>query len=272
MPIEPRLSTRDGRRARLTVYTWTPPEPSFLAVLAHGYAEHLGRYGHVARRLAEWGALVVGPDHQGHGRSAGERAVIDDFDPVVEDLHDVLTAAHAEHRSLPVVLIGHSMGGLIAARLAQNYPLCLDALVLSGPLAGREDFFTAMTEKRIPNEAPFDVSLLTRDTRLAQAYDVDPLVHRGAFPLETATAVVAASQKLRNGPRFELPVLLLYGTDDQIVPMNDSVPVIRSLGGNPRQEHLYPDARHEVFNETNRDEVLADLRRFLQRHLGGAVR
>ncbi|REE98771.1 alpha/beta fold hydrolase [Thermomonospora umbrina] len=267
MPITPIVSMRDGRRGRLAVYTWAPPRPSFVAVLSHGYAEHLGRYGHVAEHLAALGALVVGPDHEGHGRSSGDRSVIRDFTPVVDDLHDVLVAARAAHPGLPVAVIGHSMGGLIAGRLLQTYPSCADALALSGPLAGREDFFTAMVAGRIPNEAPFDIALLTRDEALAQAYDDDPLVHRGAFPLETAKAVAVASHDLRTGPRFGLPVLLLYGTDDRIVPMNDSAPVIRRLGGRPYEEFLYEDARHEVFNETDRTQVLTDLGDFLARHL-----
>src|SRR5690625_7359025 len=88
----------------------------WIAVLCHGYGEHIGRYDWVARTLNEAGAAVYGADHAGHGRSAGPRVLIADFEPVVEDLHRVVEYARTRHPGLPTLLIGHSMGGMIAAR------------------------------------------------------------------------------------------------------------------------------------------------------------
>ena len=97
--------------------------------LVHGYGEHLGRYEHVATALNVAGWSAYGLDHVGHGRSEGERVLIPDFTPVVEDVHTVVGQAKAANPGLPVAMIGHSMGGMIAARYAQLHPGELAALV-----------------------------------------------------------------------------------------------------------------------------------------------
>lgn len=102
--------------------TWSGDEqPRFVALLCHGYGEHVGRYEHVAGALVEHGGVVHGVDHVGHGRSGGERVLIEDFEPVVDDFHLLTERATERDPGLPVVLVGHSMGGMIAAEMA-----CLD--------------------------------------------------------------------------------------------------------------------------------------------------
>jgi alpha-beta hydrolase superfamily lysophospholipase len=113
-------------------------------VLVHGYGEHLGRYEHVATALNAAGWSAYGLDHVGHGRSEGERVLIPDFTPVVEDVHTVVGQAKAANPGLPVAMIGHSMSGMIAARYAQLHPGELAALVLSGPVIGTLKGITAL--------------------------------------------------------------------------------------------------------------------------------
>ena len=103
---------------RVRVRRWPAADPARLVVLVHGYGEHIGRYEHVAQALVARGSAVVGPDHVGHGRSDGERALVKDFEPIVDDLRAVVEDARGD---LPVVMVGHSMGGLIAARYAQRH-------------------------------------------------------------------------------------------------------------------------------------------------------
>jgi alpha-beta hydrolase superfamily lysophospholipase len=136
-----------GTRGTIVVREWPRSggsgsgdgEPAaYVALLAHGYGEHIGRYDHVAAALLRHGAAAVyGPDHMGHGKSAGERVLVEDYEEIITDLHTVERDARAAHPDLPVVLIGHSMGGLIAARYAQRYGSGLAALVLSGPVLGK---------------------------------------------------------------------------------------------------------------------------------------
>src|SRR3954447_21174415 len=118
---------------RVRVRRWPVEDPARLVVLVHGYGEHIGRYEHVARALTERGSAVVGPDHVGHGRSEGEPALVEDFEAIVDDLRKVVQDARGD---LPVVMVGHSMGGLIATRYAQRHREDLAGLVLSGPAIG----------------------------------------------------------------------------------------------------------------------------------------
>src|SRR3954467_9072097 len=194
------VETVQGRQAEIAVSTWPNPEPRRIVILAHGYGEHLGRYDHVAALLVERGAVVAGPDHVGHGRSGGERVVITDFDLVVEDLHAVVERMKARHPGLPVVLVGHSMGGLIGARYAQLHGDELAGLVLSGPVLGTWSAATDMLAlDEIPDD-PLDVSTLSRDPGVGEAYSADELVWHGPFKRPTIQALDQALQTINAGP------------------------------------------------------------------------
>ncbi len=119
---ESRDRTYQGRHGRLAARTWTGTDaPSHVVPLAHGYGEHIGRYERLADALVGTGAVVYAVDHVGHGNSEGERVLVEDFEDVVADLHQLDETARREHPGRPVVLLGHSMGGLIGARYAQRY-------------------------------------------------------------------------------------------------------------------------------------------------------
>lgn len=121
--------------ADLALYrqAWVPDgEARSVAVLVHGLAEHSGRYPHVAARLVTEGHAVHALDHRGHGRSGGPRALIDRFDHVVRDLDKLVDAAASAHPDVPVVMLGHSVGGLVATYYALEQGERLAALALSG--------------------------------------------------------------------------------------------------------------------------------------------
>ena len=170
-----------------TIYTrsWEINGARGGVVLVHGYGEHLGRYEHVAMALNDAGWSAYALDHVGHGRSEGERVLISDFTPVVEDVHTVVGQAKAANPGLPVAMIGHSMGGMIAARYAQLHPGELAALVLSGPVIGTLKGITSLLGMDVIPADPIDPSVLSRDEEVGQAYDEDPLVWRGAFKRQT---------------------------------------------------------------------------------------
>src|SRR5438132_5139382 len=124
----------DGSEGSISVRVWEHPGARRLVVIAHGYGEHIERYDHVASALHARGAAVYGPDHLGHGRSAGERVLIANLEHVVDDLVRVVERAQAAYPGRPVVLLGHSMAALIATRLPQRAEgPRLPGLVLSGP-------------------------------------------------------------------------------------------------------------------------------------------
>jgi alpha-beta hydrolase superfamily lysophospholipase len=262
---ESREWTLDGHGGALVARTWSGGDaPSYVVLLAHGYGEHIGRYEHVAAALVANGAVVYAVDHVGHGKSEGERVLIADFEPVVDDLHEVERRAREEHPGLPVVLIGHSMGGLIAARYAQRYGDSLAALVLSGPLIGRwEGGPLLLSLPEIP-DVPLDITTLSRDPEVGRAYADDPLVWHGPFQRPTVEGIVRGLAAIEEGPSLgSLPLLWAHGEADRLVPLAGTRPGVEHLRGERYVEKIYPGAQHEIFNETNADEVLADVVGFI---------
>ncbi|HXV93778.1 MAG TPA: alpha/beta hydrolase [Pseudonocardia sp.] len=263
--------TFEGHRGVLTARVWPHPEPRYVALLCHGYGEHIGRYEHVADALVRHGAVVHGVDHAGHGRSEGERVLVADYEQVVEDFRGLADRAREHDPGLPVVLVGHSMGGMIAARYAQRFGDEPTALVLSGPVLGRWDAAAALLEPAEIPDVPIDPDTLSRDPAVGRAYAEDPLVWHGRFRRTTLEALVACLDRIRAGGRLgDLPTLWVHGEDDRLVPIDGTREGIEQLRGSRFEERVYPGARHEVFNETNADEVLGDVLAFLDRALGGA--
>ncbi|MFG3332077.1 alpha/beta hydrolase [Streptomyces tendae] len=261
---EAREHTLTGTRGRITVREWPGGHPRYVALLVHGYGEHTGRYEEVAGVLNGHGAAVYAPDHAGHGRSDGERVVVEDFEDVVTDVHAVAELARAAHPGLPVVMIGHSMGGLIAARYAQRHPGELTALVLSGPVIGDWELPRRLLALEEIPDTPISPASLSRDPSVGAAYAADPVVWHGPMKRPTLEAFVRTLATVAQGGDVgRLPLLWVHGDDDRLVPLPGSRVGVEPLSGGDLTERIYPGARHEVFNETNRAEVFADVTRFL---------
>jgi len=175
-----------------------------MGLRAPGYGEHARRYDHLAERLVNDGAVVYAPDHFGHGRSQGERALVSDVDQLSTDLGRVRELAASEHPGLPLVLIGHSMGGLIATYYAQRHGDGLAALVISAPAIGRNPDIEALIEMDPLPDVPIDPDVLSRDPAVGRAYAEDPLVYHGPFRRETLQAFGAALQAVERS-RERLP-------------------------------------------------------------------
>lgn len=262
-----------GTRGTIAVREWRRPArteqpPRYLALLSHGYAEHTGRYEELAGVLVAHGATVLGPDHQGHGRSAGEQAVIVDFEDVVTDLHTVAAVARTARPDVPVVLIGHSAGGLIAARFAQRYGDELAALVLSAPVLG--DWYLPgrlLTLDEIPDRS-INPAALSRDPAVRAAYAADPLVWHGPMKRPTLEAFVRTLETVaESGDVGPLPLLWLHGDDDRLVPLAASRVGVEELRGTDWTERIFPGARHDVFLDTDKAAAFAELTAFVDRVL-----
>ncbi|NUR91258.1 MAG: alpha/beta hydrolase [Nonomuraea sp.] len=257
-----------GSRGTVVGREWPNDDPRYVAILVHGYGEHIDRYPHVAAHLLRHGAAVYGLDHMGHGRSEGERVLVHDFEEVVSDVHLVEEHARAEHPGVPVVLIGHSMGGMIAARYAQRYGEGLAALVLSGPVIGQWEVIPTLLAMEVIPEIPINPATLSRDPAVGAAYAADPLVWHGPFKRPTVEAFAAMIALIgKSGDLGSLPTLWIHGAADELVPLEASRIGVEQIRGSDFTERIYPEARHEVFNETNQEEVLADVTAFLDRSL-----
>lgn len=261
--IPPEDIDATGHAGLLIGSRWSPPgDPTWVAVIAHGYGEHIGRYQWVADRLTSDGAVVYAHDHVGHGRSGGERVLIEDFEPVVDDLHLLVQRAHEENPGRPVVLIGHSMGGMIAARYTQRHADSLTATVLSGPVLGSWAATALADLDEIPS-TPIDPTTLSRDETVGAEYEQDELVWHGDFKRPTLRALATTLETINVGGRLAVPTTWLHGEDDQLVPIGPSRDGWERIAPEGAPATSYPGARHEIFNETNREEVLDDVLAFV---------
>lgn len=257
-----------GTEGRIQAYRWDAESPRYVALVVHGYAEHAGRYEHVAQALVENGAAVFAADHLSHGRSDGEAGRFEDIEHMVDDTGRLVAIAHGEHPDLPIVMIGHSMGGIVAARYAQEHGSELAALVLSGPaIGGNPDLFGLVELPELP-PIPLDPDWLSRDPEVGRRYTEDPLVYSGPFKRETLEALVASVEKVAGGGDLgSLPTLWIHGEQDALCPLPQAREAVERIRGEALEEHVYPEARHEIFNELNQDEVIGDVTAFLDRAL-----
>lgn len=263
------LSHISGHLGEIALHHWPVSQPRFLVLLVHGYGEHLARYHHVAERLNQLGGYVFGPDHLGHGQSQGERVLIEDFESVVDDLHHAVTSVCKSFPDLPLVIIGHSMGGMIATRYVQRYGNEVRALVLSGPLLGEQTQISEMYKLAEIPDTPLDITTLSRDPEVGLHYQADPLVWHGPFKRATLGAIGNMLTLIHNGPGFgSLPTLWLHGEGDRLVLVEESQQTLNKLRGSDFDRELYSGAQHEIFNEINRDEVLRRVGGFIVRALG----
>jgi alpha-beta hydrolase superfamily lysophospholipase len=267
--------------------------------LAHGMAEHAARYGHLAEALIDAGYAVYAEDHRGHGDTAatdddlGFLAADRGWARVLDDLHRVTLRARSEHPDVPLFLLGHSMGSFLAQQYLFTFPREIDGVVLSGPngpnpprwaalavLARAERrrlgprgrsalldsvVFGAYNKPFEPARTRFD--WLSRDPQQVDAYISDPrcgFVETTQFYLDLAAGLGIISQpdRVRAGARHDLPVYVVAGTDDPVGGPTGVEKLLRhyaAAGLTDVTHRLYEGGRHEMLNETNRDEVIWEL-------------
>ena len=222
-------------------------------VIAHGYAEHSGRYAHVAEALNRAGLDVWALDHRGHGQSEGERANIESVWTAVSDL-DLLVDEAARGEG-PLFLIGHSMGGFIAAAYAEAHQDRLAGLILSGALLHIAPELLALADlEEIPDLGLADA--VSSDPQVVQAYKDDPLNYLGPPPrgfLQAAGQVEEVRQRLSD---IRLPVLAMHGSADVLVSPQALRDLVAAVASEDLTAILWPGLWHEIFNEPSRDAVL----------------
>jgi acylglycerol lipase len=248
-----------GSRGRIHHDAWPPDgDVRGVVVFCHGgFGEHLGLYEPLARRLNSDGIAVHAFDAIGHGRSDGERDLLLSWDDVVDDARTLADIARAQHPDRPLILMGHSGGGLAALLLAQRSPELADALVVSAPPAQPigwvEELYAAGGEEV---ESPDPTEMFSTHPDYVDALRHDPLVHRGPVPRETVAALMRTWPDVRAGAaegRPSIPVLFLHGEADQVVPIEISRSLVARL---PRATlRTFPGDLHDVLNEHDREAV-----------------
>lgn len=282
-------STRDGVRlltrhwaaglpsddAPLTRH-WPEQAPRGAVLLVHGLGEHSGRYEEVGERFAAAGLETFAWDLRGFGASGGERAHVDDWSRFHDDVQDRLAATRAAVPGRPVVLYGHSMGGLIALGYCVSTRPLPDLLVLSAP--GIDDNLASWKRIAAPilaRVAPrlriangIDSTMLSRDVDRQKAVDADPLVQTTSTTRFGALAFAEQPRVRAAAARLAVPTLVIHGGDDPIVPVG-ATEFLVNLPGVTRK--VYPGVRHELHNEPEGPSVLGEVIAWIDGQLGGAA-
>jgi acylglycerol lipase len=258
--------------------SWLPDEPSATALLVHGLAEHSGRYEQLGSWLAERGVAVHAFDHQGHGRSHGLRCHVRRFGDFLDDTEAAMARAREAHPSLPLFVIGHSMGGLITASLAvERSPdvagFVTSAAALASPAAqtGARRWLLRLARLVVPRLSfpnGLDPEGLSTDPLVVRAYLEDPLVERRITISLAAELFAAMERTAPRGAAVDRPLLALHGEDDPICSPSGSAAFAAAA---PRGRYLgFPGMRHEIFNEPEREKVFQSVWDWLHEHLEGA--
>jgi alpha-beta hydrolase superfamily lysophospholipase len=279
-----RIESRFLGHSQLALFrrSWLPPEPVRAIALVHGFGEHSGRYEHLGAWFAERDTAVHSFDLRGHGRSPGLRGHVASFADYLNDLEHFLKFVREESGSLPVTLMGHSLGGLIVTSYAvERSPQVRSvvtsgaALELSNSLSGFKVSLARVLSKIAPRfgiNAGLDVNAICTDTEVVKRYIDDPLVH-GITTTSHAVAMLDQIERVHAaGAKVQLPMLLAHGEADQLCPLSGSVSFYESLPGShdgssgPRAElKTYPDRGHEIFNDFDYEIVFADVLGFIER-------
>jgi len=276
MTTESRLSTfvaSDGDR--VVIQDW-PLEPDVplrgVVIVVHGLGEHAGRYERVAEHLNAWGFAVRGYDQCGHGESGGARGSLPTDTRLLDDLADIIDSTRARmSKKTPLILLGHSMGGLVVGRFVSLGIRPVDALIMSSPAldAGMnafQKFLVSLLPKLSPNLRVGNgvkPQFISHDSAVVAAYRADPMVHDRISTRLARFIADAGPQTLALASQWKVPTLLMYAGDDRLLNPHGSrdfaAAAPKDVVTSVCFEHLY----HEIFNELDAGPVFAELKRWL---------
>lgn len=271
----PKVSALKGEAGQLAVYDWALPASKLLGavVLVHGLGEHAGRYGEVAAHLHQWGFAVRAYDHQGHGQSEGPRGDLLRPGSLQADLCRVIddTRQRPALVDTPLILLGHSMGGLVVARTLAEQLRSVDAAVLSSPAFGAfPNFFQKILLSTLPGVVPhlrvdngLKVEFVSRDPDVVKAYKADALVHRRISVGLAAWILENGEKTLHDAAKWQVPTLLMYAGQDKLVNAQASADFAHAAPQAVVQAQCFEAMYHEIFNDLYRAQVFTALKRWL---------
>jgi alpha-beta hydrolase superfamily lysophospholipase len=248
------VAARDGTSLLLRHWPVPAGEPWATLLLVHGLAEHSGRYEHVGARLAEAGIDTHAYDQRGFGASGGPRASIDRWSQLHDDLEERVVALRSAAPTRPLILFGHSLGGLISLGYVLDGRSWPDMLVLSAPAIGATvPLWQRVLVGSLRRVSPgmllsnrLDANVLSSDPDIRARYVSDPL-NQHKSTVRFAHAAFAEQRRVGSAlDRLSIPTLVVHGADDRLVPTGASA----AFEGRPGvTRRVYPDTRHELHNE-----------------------
>ena len=265
---------------KIFMRSWRPEgQVRGVVVIVHGFNSHSGEYGWAAEQFVAGRLAVYAPDLRGRGESDGERFFVNSFSEWVGDVAMVVTLAKSREPAAPVFLLGHSAGGVVS---------CIYALEHQPELAGLicESFahevpapdFALSVFKGLSHVAPHAHILrlknedFSRDPKVVQAKNSDPLIVNEIQPTQTLAEMVRADERLRNEfPRITLPVLILHGTADKATRPSGSQRFYDTAGSTDKTLKLYEGHFHDLLNDVDKEVVMADIKAWVADRVGAQV-
>jgi acylglycerol lipase len=281
--VSPGAPAEEGRvESAGLVLPWSarlPGAPRAVLLFVHGLAEHRGRYAHVLQHFAERGFAGYALDYRGHGQSPGIRVHVDSFDEFADDVAAMQALAASRHPGLPLFLVGHSQGGLVALHHALRRPQGLAGLVLSSPFLGihprsRPGALRRLLARVVTPIAPrllqsssVNTDRLAHDPAVGPAYRADPLVSRTVSLGWYAAAHQAFDFVQANAGALALPALVVATPDDFLAWPEATRRFLAAVPAARVEAEWYPGLYHELFNEIEKARVFARVEQWLERRL-----
>jgi alpha-beta hydrolase superfamily lysophospholipase len=244
-----------------------------VVIVVHGLGEHAGRYETVARALNEWGFAVRGYDQCGHGESGGARGSLPTDTRLLDDLADIVDSTRARLRSsTPLILLGHSMGGLVVARFVSLGVRAVDGVILSSPalnpgLGWFQKFLIAVLPKIAPNLCVgngLNPQFISHDPAVVAAYKADPLVHDRISARLARFIATAGPQTVAMAGQWTVPTLLMYAGADRLLNPQGSRDFAAAASKHVVTAVCFEALYHEIFNELDPAPVFATLKAWLE--------
>lgn len=274
------MGTLTGQRKfRIKYGQWYPAgEPKAVVLVVHGMGEHMGRYKHVIHELVERNYAVFAIDHRGHGQSDGTRAHIENFRYYVDDLELLYKTAHESHPTLPVFILGHSLGALISFHFLLRHQDKLRGAVLSGPafvvgadaspMLKRISHFLMRVVPALPILPPTGDNMLSHDPDIDRLWKEDPLTYDGSVRVSMGNQMmVAAEAALQRMDEIRLPFLVMHGEEDKMAGPSGSQKLYKEAKSQDKTLKLWDGMYHEIFNEVGKEEVIRTAADWLDAHV-----
>ncbi len=258
---------------RIFTRSWHPTEgqPRAVVVIVHGFNSHSGYYQWVGEQFSANGLAAHALDLRGRGQSDGDRFHVDKIEDYVEDVATLVRMAQSNHPGLPVFLLGHSAGGVIACLYTLDHQDEISGLICESFAyeVPAPEFALAVLKGLsyiVPNAhvLKLDNADFSRDPRVVEALNNDPLIANESQPTETVAALVRAGERLeREASRITLPVLILHGTLDKVAKLSGSQHFYEMVGSSDKTLKLYEGHYHDLLNDIDKEVVMADIQQWI---------
>ena len=271
---ESSFKTADG----LNIFTrsWTPKgTPRAVIVLVHGFNAHSGYMIWAAEQFAAHGLAAYALDLRGRGRSDGERFFIKSFSDYTGDVDGLVAIARSANPGLPVYVLGHSAGGVIASTYVfENQDTIAGLICESFALDVGVPDAAALLIKGLSHLAPhlhvftLKNEIFSRDPAVVAAMNADPLIANESQPAETSGELIKAAERLKaNMPKYRVPILIIHGTDDKATRYQGSQYFYDNAGSTDKTLKLYEGHYHDLLNDVGKEDVMADIQNWLDERI-----